>query len=129
MSSNTFPIPEIVYDPSLIFRPHMILFGMMLDGQAFAAPSLTSPEKLSRLDIEPGCNQLPLPFKQEMANLPVFRCTKRTLLYWAISPTEPLTYSVIRSSMRKIGQITGFKQVIRSYALRYGAGKAFDENG
>jgi hypothetical protein len=126
MSSNTFPIPEIVYDPSLIFSPHMILLGMIFDDQAFAAPSLTSPEKLSRLDIEPGCNQLPLPFKQEMENLPVFRCAKRTLHGWAISPTEPLT--IVRSSMKRIGQITGFKQVTRPYALRYGAGKAFNEN-
>jgi hypothetical protein len=31
--------------------------------------------------------------------------------------------------MKKIGQITGFKQVARPYALRYGAGKAFNENG
>ena len=79
MSSNTFPIPEIVYDLSLIFSPHVILLGMIFDDQVFAAPSLTSPEKLSRLDIEPGCNQLPLLFKQEMENLPVFRCAKRTL--------------------------------------------------
>ena len=88
-----------------------------------------SPKKLSRLDIEPGCNQLLLLFKQEMANRPVFRRAKGTLHGWAISPIEPLMYSVVRSSMKRIGQITGFKQVTWPYALRYGAGKAFNENG
>lgn len=49
VSSNTFPIPEIVYDPSLVFSPHVILLGIVFDDQALAAPSLTSPENLSRL--------------------------------------------------------------------------------
>lgn len=101
----------------------------MFDDQVFEAPNLTSAEKLSMLDIEPGLNQLQLPLKPEMADVPVFRSVIRTLYGWAISPTKPLTYSVVRSSMVKIGQITGFKQVTRPYALRYGAGKAFNENG
>jgi hypothetical protein len=54
VSSNTFPIPEIVYDPSLVFSPHVTLLGMKFDDQAFAAPSLTSPEKLSMLNIGAG---------------------------------------------------------------------------
>lgn len=101
----------------------------MFDDQVFEAPNLTSAEKLSMLDIESGLNQLQLPLKPEMADVPVFRGVIRTLYGWAISPTKPLTYSIVRSSMVKIGQITGFKQVTRPYALRYGAGKAFNENG
>jgi len=54
--SNMFPIPEVIYDPSLIFSPHVVLCGLMFDDQAFAAPNLTSPEQLSILEIEPGCN-------------------------------------------------------------------------
>ena len=127
--SNTFPIPEVVYDPSLIFSPHVILAGLMFDDQAFAAPNLLSPEQLSILEIEPGCNQLALPLNPKKGDIPVFRSIIRTLHGWAVSPTKPLTYPVVRSSMRKLGQITGFKQVTRPYALRYGAGKAFNENG
>jgi Protein of unknown function (DUF3435) len=129
VGSNTFPVPEIVYDPSLIFSPHLILSGIIFDDQAFAPPNLTTPENLSRLDIEPGRNQLPLPFKPGKADVPIFRSIIRTLQGWAVSPTDPLTYPVVRSSMRTLGQITGFKQVARPYALRYGAGKAFNESG
>jgi uncharacterized protein DUF3435 len=129
MASNTFPVPEVIYDPSLIFSPHVILLGLIFDNQAFAAPSLTSPERLSELDIEPGQNQLPLPLDPELDNIPVFRQAIKTLHGWALSPTKPLTYSVLWSSMKKLGQITGFKQITRPYALRYGAGKAFNENG
>lgn len=129
MRSNTFPIPEVIYDPSLIFSPHIVLCGLMFDDKAFAAPNLMSPEQLSILEIEPGCNQLSLPLKPEMDDVPVFRSVMKTMYGWAISPSKPLTYSVVRSSMRRLGQITGFKQVTRPYALRYGAGKAFNENG
>ena len=101
----------------------------MFDDQAFAAPNLTSPEQLSILEIEPSCNQLPLPLKPEMDDVPVFRSVVRTMYGWAVSPSKALTYSVVRSSMARLGQITGFKQVTRPYALRYGAGKAFNENG
>jgi hypothetical protein len=77
--SNTFPIPKVVYDLSLIFSPHVILGGIIFANGAFAAPNLTTPEKVSTLDIEPGYNQLPLPFKPEMANVPIFRSIIRTL--------------------------------------------------
>lgn len=58
--SNTFPIPEIIFDPSLILSPHVLLLGLILADGAFAPPSLTSAQKLSELDIRPGSNQLPL---------------------------------------------------------------------
>jgi hypothetical protein len=103
--------------------------GLIFDDQAFLAPSLTSSERLSELDIEPGRNQLPLDFKSKFDNVPIFRKVIKTLQGFAISLKEPLTYSVVYSAMRKLGQLTGFKQITRPYALRYGAGKAFNENG
>jgi hypothetical protein len=127
--SHTFPVPEIIYDPSLIFSPHVTLLGLIFDDQAFAAPSLTSPERLSELEIEPGRNQLEIPLDPRLYNTPVFRQAIRTLQGWAISPDKPLSYSVLWESMKKLGQLTGFKQVTRPYGLRYGAGKAFNENG
>jgi len=81
------------------------------------------------LDIEPGCNQLRLLLKPEMADVPIFRSVDKTLHGCGISSTEKLSYAVVRSAMKKIGQITGFTQVTRPYALRYGTGKAFNESG
>ncbi|KAF2455228.1 hypothetical protein BDY21DRAFT_396397 [Lineolata rhizophorae] len=127
LAGNTFLIPEIVYDPSLIFSPHVTLLSIMFNDQAFAPPSLTCPRKLSRLDIELGSNQLPLHFKEERLNQPLFRRAKGILHCWTISADRPLTYAFLNLGMKSIGQITRPKQVTCTYALRYGAGKAFNE--
>ncbi|KAF2802862.1 uncharacterized protein BDZ99DRAFT_491913 [Mytilinidion resinicola] len=102
---NTFPLPEIIYDKSLIFSPH-----------AFAAYNLTSPEELSRLFIPPGRNKLPLRLNQELDDIPVFR-------------KAPLPYNTLLPWIKALGKITGFAQVARSYSLRYAGGKAFNEDG
>ena len=54
---NTFPIPEIIYNPSLSFGPRGFLLGLVFADRAFAAYNLTSPEQLG---IKPGCNELRL---------------------------------------------------------------------
>ncbi|OCK73812.1 C2H2 finger domain protein [Lepidopterella palustris CBS 459.81] len=125
---NTFPIPEILFDPSLILSPHVFLLGLMFADNVFITPSLQSYEDLSKLDIRPGCNALQLPLKPEMADTYVFRQCVPTSTGWKIS-NNPLPDSTIRPSIKKIGEITGFLQVARPYCLRYGSGKAFDENG
>jgi hypothetical protein len=51
---NTFSLPEIIVDPSLILSPHVALLGFILADEAFLAPKLTSAEKISGLDIQPG---------------------------------------------------------------------------
>src|SRR6516162_9325820 len=76
---NTFPLPEIIYDPSLILSPHVALLGLILANDAFLAPNLTSAKKISKLDIRPGYEQLPLHLKPSMANIPVFHKSIKTL--------------------------------------------------
>jgi hypothetical protein len=93
--SNKFPVPEVVYDLSLIFSPYVLLFGLLFDDEAFVAPSLTSPERFSTLEIEPGRNQLPLPLKTEKDDVPVFRSAVRTRYGWSVSPSKGLTYAVV----------------------------------
>jgi hypothetical protein len=126
---NTFPIPEIIFDDSLIFSPHVTLLGILFKDQAFAAYNLTSPEELSKLQIEPGRNELPLRLNRKLDDVPVFRRSVRTSNGWAISPDKPLPYSTLLPWIKKLGQITGFAEVTRPYSLRYGGGKAFNENG
>ena len=95
MLSNTFPIPEIIYDPSLILSPHAFLLGLIFADQAFKAPNLTSPEQLGRLYVEPGRNELRLPLRSDMDNIPVFRKAVKTLHGWEISPNLQLLYSTV----------------------------------
>ena len=126
---NTFPLPEIMYDETLLFSPHVFLLGLLFYDRAFAAYNLTSPEELSRLMIPPGRNELPLRLNRMLDDIPVFRKAVRTLHGWGISPNEPLPYSTLLPWIRTLGEVTGFAQVTRPYSLRYAGGKAFNENG
>jgi hypothetical protein len=126
---NTFPLPEIIYDPSLILSPHVALLGLILADDAFLAPNLTSAEKISELDIRPGYEQLPLHLKPSMANTPVFRKSIKTLYGWEISLDQQLPYSTLLPWMKNLGVLTGFPQITRPYCLRYGAGNAFNQSG
>jgi hypothetical protein len=125
---NTFPLPEIIFDPSLVLSPHVALLGLILADEAFLAPNLKSAEKIGGLDIRPGYEQLPLHLKPEKANIPVFRKSIKTLYGWEISPDQ-LPYSALLAWMKKLGVLTGFPQITRPYGLRYGAGNAFNQSG
>ncbi|XTI92061.1 C2H2 finger domain protein [Cenococcum geophilum] len=94
--ANTFPIPKIIFNPSLIFSPYVFLLGLLFANKAFTAPNLTSVKQLSKLYIKPRRNKLPLPLCLDLDNIPVFQ--------------------------RLIKTPYGYKQVARLYSLRYGAG-------
>jgi hypothetical protein len=70
-----------------------------------------------------------VPLKPKLDNVPIFRRAIKTLEGWHISEKEALTHSMVYSAMKKLGQITNFKHITRPYGLRYGGGKAFNENG
>jgi hypothetical protein len=123
---NTFPLPEIIFDPSLVLGPHVALLGLIFADNAFLAPSLTSAERISELYIPLGYEQLPLHLKPEMANIPVFRKSVRTPYGWQISPDQQLPYTTFLKWMKRLGVLTGFPQITRPYCLRYGAGNAFN---
>ena len=92
---NIFPFPEIIFNPSLILSPHVALLDLVFTDNTFLAPSLTSAERISELDIPAGYEQLPLYLKPEMADIPVFRKSIKTLYRWQISPDQPLLYTTL----------------------------------
>jgi hypothetical protein len=118
-----------MFDETLLFSPHVFLLGLLFCDRAFVAYNLTSPEELSRLTIPLGRNQLPLRLNPMLDNIPVFRKAVRTLHGWNISSKEPLPSSTLLPWIRTLGEVTGFAQVTCPYSLRYGGGKAFNENG
>ena len=105
------------------------MLGRLLADRAFAVVELIGSEGLDKLDIRPGCNELRLDIKDELTDVSIFRRSIKTLHSWRISETEPLPYASLYSELKKLGFITGMRQIVRSYTLRYGAGKAFDANG
>ncbi|KAM0368589.1 hypothetical protein ACHAO7_011093 [Fusarium culmorum] len=62
--TNVLTLPETIFDSSLLLSPHTLLLGLLFHHKAFDAPTLTSPEHLSKLDIHPDEHELPLPLKQ-----------------------------------------------------------------
>ncbi|TVY31731.1 hypothetical protein LSUB1_G007777 [Lachnellula subtilissima] len=109
--------------------PHVFLLGLIFADNAFLAPNLTSAEQLSKLDIRPGTNQLALPLKPSMANIPLFRKSITTPYSTEISPFEPLPYTTLRSLLKTLDILFGLLHILRAYCLRYGAGNAFNQSG
>ncbi|KAI9766360.1 MAG: hypothetical protein M1840_006624 [Geoglossum simile] len=126
---NKFPLPEIIFDPSLILSPHVFLLGLIFADRAFAASNLTSVEQLSRLDIRPGYQQLELLLKSSILDVPIFRKSVRMGYGYEILPYEPLSYVTLLSLMKAVGVIAGFLQPTHPYCLRYGAGNEFNQSG
>ncbi|KAJ5248104.1 hypothetical protein N7524_012064 [Penicillium chrysogenum] len=130
---NTYILPEIIFDPSLVLSPHVFLLGLLFADRAFKRVDgeevLTSAGQLPRLHIRDGCNELPLLLDPALDDVPVFRQTERTLQGIGISTDKCLPYSTLLPWVKSVGSITGFRQVARPYSLRYGAGKALDNSG
>ena len=69
---NVFPIPEIIYDPTLILSPHVFLLGMLFKAQAFKSPSIDSPEKLYSLNVLNGLSKQKFLLKEKLDNKFIF---------------------------------------------------------
>ena len=125
---NEFGIPDVPNEPCLLLCPHIPLLALLFADQAFAAPSLTSPEQLFRLRIAPGQKQLPVPLKEEMAERPLFRRCKNTIKSIQISEEEALADSTLRPQMINLGSITGMELPTGPYTFRRGNGQALDNS-
>ncbi|KAK4862951.1 hypothetical protein LT330_010695 [Penicillium expansum] len=130
---NTYILPEIIFDPSLVLSPHVSLLGLLFGDRAFKRVEgqevLFSADQLPRLTIPEDCNELPLLLDPALDDIPVFRQTERSLQGMGISPDKSLPYSTLLPWVKTIGIVTGFRQVARPYSLRYGAAKALDNSG
>ncbi|KAJ6144084.1 hypothetical protein N7471_003537 [Penicillium samsonianum] len=131
--ANTYILPEIIFDPSLVLSPHVFLLGLLFADRAFARVDgeevLVLASQLPGLRIRDECNELRLQLDPAMDDVPVFRMSERNLNGIGISPNKPLPYSTLEPWVKKIGVITGIRQVTRPYSLRYGAGTALDNSG
>lgn len=130
---NTFPIPEIIFDPTLVLSPHVFLLGMLFRIGAFKSlskdsPVMDCPEKLYRLRILDGLGEQELKLKDEILDQNVFCQAVREADGLRIALEKGLTGSWLRYRMKRGGEITGFAEVAKPYCLRYGAAKAFNDS-
>jgi hypothetical protein len=130
---NTFPLPEIIFDPTLVLSPHIFLLGMLLKIKAFKTlstngPTLDSAEKLYSLGVLDGLGQQELKLKDEILDSYVFCQALREPDGIRIALDQQLTRGWLSYRMKRGGEITGFAEVAKPYCLRYGAAKAFNDS-
>ena len=91
--------------------------------------NLTSAEQLSKLDIRLGINQLQIPLKPSISNIPIFRKSIGSAYGIEISPDQPLLYTILRPLFKTIGILYRLLYILRPYCLRYRAGNVFNQSG
>ncbi|KAL8800746.1 MAG: hypothetical protein Q9182_004951 [Xanthomendoza sp. 2 TL-2023] len=126
--ANEFGIPDVPNEPCLLLCPHITMLALLFADQAFAAPSLTSPEQLFRLRIAPGQKQLLVPLKEEIAERPLFRRYKNTVQRIQISEEQALPDTALQPQMTNLGSITGMELPTGPYTFRRGNGQALDNS-
>lgn len=129
MASNSFILPEIIYGISLVFSPHVFLFGFLFHANAFENPSLRSMEDVRRLFPDDGCQEMPLPLKHEMMDCYVFCKVDVVDGEARILRDTPMTAWALDSQMKSLSEIHGFLNPFYSHQFRYGGGKLLDESG
>ncbi|PYH75799.1 hypothetical protein BO82DRAFT_409090 [Aspergillus uvarum CBS 121591] len=130
---NTFPIPEIIFDPTLVLSPHVFLLGMLFRIKAFKNFSkdglvVDCPENLYNLGVLNGLGEQELKLNDEVLDRFVFCQALRESDGIRIALEKQLTEGALRYRMKRGGEITGFEQVTKPYCLRYGAAKAFNDS-
>ncbi|CDM32842.1 Protein of unknown function DUF3435 [Penicillium roqueforti FM164] len=75
--SNTFPIPEIIFDPTLVLSPYVFLLGILFRIGAFKSlskdgPVMDCPEKLYRLRVLYRLGEQELKLKDKILSQNVF---------------------------------------------------------
>ncbi|KAJ5751309.1 hypothetical protein N7533_008337 [Penicillium manginii] len=125
---NTFAFPEIIDDPSLIFSPHVFIFGILFWLQAFESPALSSMGKLRSLFVEGGRQQMPLPLKPEVEEYYIFCKTEvvngQPVLLW----DQPMLSGTMSARLRNLGEIHGWLQSMFAHRMRYGGGKMLNSS-
>jgi len=124
---NTFGIPEVPREPCLLLCPQTILLGLAFADKAFQPDSLTSPEALNALTVPNASNQLLLPWKLQKLSTPLFSGSRRAKL-GRLDEVAAWTDDMLRSQLRKLGQVTGIELPVGPYCFRRGAGEALDNS-
>jgi hypothetical protein len=92
-------------------------------------PVLDCPENLYRLRVLEGLGQQRLILKDELLDKFVFCQIARDVTGFRIVLEKKMTGSMLRSRMRRVGEITGMEDITKPYNLRYAGAKAFNKSG
>ena len=103
-----------------------MLLGIAFADKAFVVPKF-GPEKLFSLRIPLGMHELPVPIKKSIGEVALFRKIVSTVQGVEVSHKAVLE-DWLRERLRRLGEITGFKALLKPYCFRRGHGEALDSS-
>ncbi|KAI3340357.1 C2H2 finger domain protein [Ustulina deusta] len=95
-------IPKTMYDPFLMLSSHVFFLGILFHE-----------------------HELPLPLRENLYNVYIFRCAFKTLAGYQLLPYEPITFGMMAAWIKRIGEILGVEYPTIFYSLRYNAGNNY----
>jgi Protein of unknown function (DUF3435) len=101
------------------------IISLACNDDAYLAPTMT-PGKVLTLGVRKGLNCQPIPWKEEMQDVPVFRVPVQTPKGSGTSPDTALPYEKYHEWVKRLGEETGFVQVFTTYCLRRATGNAIN---
>ena len=80
----------------------------------------------SKLPLQPNLNCQPIPWKEDILDVPLFRAPVQTSRRYATSADTALSYEKYHEWIKRLGEETGFVQVFTTYCLRRATGNAIN---
>jgi Protein of unknown function (DUF3435) len=109
----------------LAFDPIIRLLACAVADRAFAN-DINSMEQLFRLRTTKEDPHPQLCWNADSLKRPIFREAVKTVRGWETSPDKGLTYATLRRHLNRIGEHTGFEQMLNPYNIRRGVGNAVE---
>jgi len=110
-------------NPMFCVLSHIV--ALACDDEAFRFPK-TTPRVVFTLGVRPGLNCQPIQWHDEIKDKPVFRVSRSPDRGKCQEPHEPLPYGRYQEWVKRLGEQTGFLQVLTTYCLRRAAGNAIN---
>ena len=101
------------------------IVSLACNDKAFRFPD-TTPRMVLTLGVRPGLNCQPIQWRDEMLDVPIFRLLGSSDQRTGRKPDGPLPYGLYHGWVKRLGEETGFVQVLTTYCLRRAAGNAIN---
>jgi len=101
------------------------IVGLACNDKAFGFPG-TTPRMVFTLGVRSGLNCQPIQWRNEMLDVPIFRLLNPSDQGKGEKSDGPLPYSRYQNWVKRLGEETGFVQVLTTYCLRRAAGNAIN---
>ena len=101
------------------------IVALAYDDEAFLVLSIT-PRVVFTLGVRPGLSCQPIQWHEEIKDKPVLPASRSPEREKDKEPHEPLPYDQYQEWVKRLGEETGFVQVLITYCLRRAAGNAIN---